>query len=110
MSIESVRKRLEAATPGPWLLAKYAGVPAVVCGDGVVGEDNWVVESCGQGGCEPSPLKNAVLIAHAPTDLALALDALSEAAANHDNYLCSACTVHTVCALKQALDAFESSP
>ncbi len=75
MSIESVRKRLAEATPGPWAWAAGGGTAFVQTKNpSPVYPRNIAVLS-------PSDrdLKDSWLIAHAPTDLALLL-AVAEAA------------------------------
>ena len=67
MSIESIKARLEAATPGPWHRAIYTNSRC-----GVDAKDDPVIE--------PSPYlgrEDAEFIAHAPQDIA-ALSKLAE--------------------------------
>ena len=80
MSLESVRKRLEAATPGrPWEIKtddRYAADRRVA----MLTESPQVDVVCAQGSkADPDALADADLIAHAPTDLALLID-VAEAA------------------------------
>lgn len=81
MSLESIRKRLVNATPGPWEWAADRGGPGYVqlyCPDEAVDEYEADVLSA-EGNQVLVVETNAELIAHAPTDLALLVD-VAEAA------------------------------
>jgi hypothetical protein len=70
MSTESLRARLEAATPGPWK-ARYSGPELYVFGPrGDLAQIH---------GPENEAAHDADLIAHAPTDLAAALEVVEAA-------------------------------
>lgn len=113
MSIESVRKRLEAATPGPW--ERYTN-PAW--------DDPGYIRTPHTSDSRPrhvayvrsdegNPIPNAELIAHAPTDLRLALDVIESAKAvvSYEEVIAPTpgCDCPG-CRLFAALDAFEAAP
>ena len=107
MSIESIKARLAAATPGPWeqkwfgtgAERKWSNSP----GYGAVGlpECYGVTATGGSLVVMSSEWKqghqDVELIAHAPTDLALLLNALQAYHSQHDTECkCSACDLYDV--------------
>ena len=100
MSTESVRARLDAATSGRWYRISKARANEgriVVIGDYAI-DPNW---------------NDADLIAHAPTDLRLALDVI-EAAKAHAALERGGCTLgaasSSLSRLESTLAAFEATP
>ena len=122
MSWEAIKKRLAAATPGPWdwtggMMAEgsertYAGYPQTIHGQH---EGHPVLIAQTFDGHEDEAPPHADFIAHSPTDIA-ALLAVAEAAATFSWYcthegekgqgtcLCSSCR------MRAALDALEALP
>lgn len=99
MSSSSVRKRLQEATPGPW--EKEEDSLAITGPVGAARDDRMIIYD--EGGHSE---EDADLIAHAPTDLALALDVIEIAAELHETQR----HVGDPCPLCIALAAFETAP
>ncbi len=117
MSVESVRKRLAAATPGPWtwgnsgvtaLDNEYVFWPGNIPG-GLEDDDpaSLHVGACGEH-TEPQAEANLALLAHAHTDLALALEVIE--AAQGYRIGSSLRRQEQWQRLVNALDAFEAAP
>ena len=75
MSIESIRQRLDAATPKPWRVSPRPGTQLVA---------HWIddgrqYELFRSDRADPNEAANVDLVVHAPTDLALLLE-VAEAA------------------------------
>lgn len=80
MSSESVRGRLDAATPGPWIAAGAATWrSARLDWRGRIYDNRNALVARQSGVANPDPRPDSYLIAHAPTDLAAALDVIEAA-------------------------------
>lgn len=105
MSTESVKARLAAATPGPWTADWTTDVwerPSLFAGH----RDSYVVPGVAACGRTKGGWNDATFIAHARTDLELALEVIEALRASDVSHT----GTDWPCALCAALDRWDAAP
>jgi len=105
VSVESVRARLDAATSGPWAMRAHDGCATVIAPSLTMPWDTVVYAD--DSGHPRTSESDADLIAHAPTDLRLALDVIEAATEVRQGFLDGHFDMSKMFA---TLDAFEAAP